>query len=380
MLFNKEKIDSCIGLDTDTWLYEVKLPWIKRQFESVYYSFEWVSKSYWKLVYKFIWKDLNNKLLWITTFYDNYIICFIDLNNLSSKYIYAKSFDYIDFKLAWKKCDTFIFTDLDDKKSYITSYVWKDYILDIKNNYFIIKNSIFDTKVLSKQLNLDNKLKDDLVISTDNNQYLDIADFFIFDDYFYNSFGYKEFKKFLDLFVQKNIKVNEDLKLKIKSYNYKNLYYPKIRINLSIYTNNSKKIDLLGFRKLLLSFYPENTLTYIINNDSIKKYFSDYFKDMSSYIIKDINLKFDLPKDIFVWDIKFKKFKDDLLILRYNYFKLKENLKSIKKLKEIKNTNIKHINLTKIRWDITKQNLEKTLKLYENKLKELFSYMEKKNS
>ena len=63
MIFDTVTIKSSIKLDEITWLYEVKLPWIKRQFEGIYYSFNWLSKWYWKYYERFEWKQINNKLI-----------------------------------------------------------------------------------------------------------------------------------------------------------------------------------------------------------------------------------------------------------------------------------------------------------------------------
>ncbi len=95
-------IKSSIKLDENTWLYSLELPWIKRYFEWIYYCFEWNNKHYWKYIDKFRKIDLWNRVLWISSFYESFVICFIDLENLSSKYFFAKAFDVFEFSLEEK--------------------------------------------------------------------------------------------------------------------------------------------------------------------------------------------------------------------------------------------------------------------------------------
>lgn len=140
---------------------------------------------------------------------------------------------------------------------------------------------------------------------------------------------------------------------------------------MSIKALSSEKLEFIEFQKMILSFFAESNLSYIINNDKINNNFSPYFKDMSKEKLWSLNFEFSIPEDIFKVEKKFIDFKKDLLILRYNYFKLKESLVSIDDISTNIETNpfLKNMNLRSI---ITKQNLENTIVKYEQILKKLF--------
>lgn len=118
----------------------------------------------------------------------------------------------------------------------------------------------------------------------------------------------------------------------------------------------------------MLSFFREDILAYFIKNDFIKSYFSNYFQDVSSYNIKNINLDFEIPKNIFSWNKDFSEFKNKLNILRYTYFKLKESYQKLEESKSIIQDS--QIKLSENRNDILLETLRKTISLYEDKLRE----------
>lgn len=369
MLFGKEQISSSINLDEKTWLYKIKLPWVKRQFESIYYSYEWSNISYWNLVDKLNKLSFDNKIIWISRFNNFYIICFIDLNNLTSIYLFVKTFDCFEFSIQGNIYNIFIYNDFNNISWYISNYDWDDYILSCDDDNFIVKNNIFDTEVFTKDINLDNLLVDSSlnVSNSNNNDYLDVADFFVYDDYFiksdYNNFS--TFFNFIDLISNKNIKESEVFNYKLKITKYNDLYYPKIKINLSILTDSIKNISLIDFRKILLSFFSENISCYLFNNDELKNYFL-FFNDFTNIEIADLKLQFKLPDNIFLSDLKFDKFKLDLLKLRYNLYLLRESY-NIKKIWDIDWFN-KYTKVVKNRLEVNKINLETTISSYENML------------
>ena len=379
MLLKNENIESSIIKNKDLWLYEIKLPWIKRYFESIYYSFEWSNKVYWGLVNKFKNLDLCNKLVWITKFNNNYIICFIDLKNLESKYIFTKSFDIIDYDLEGSNYFTFIYKDFKNKIRYFTNYRWKDYSFDIIKNKFIVKNAIFDTEVFSNLFLLDNELIDNKikVLEIQNKQYLDIVDFFIFDDYFIKSSNknFDDFCDFLKYINNRDIEINSNLYIKIHIIKYEDLYHPKIKINLSVIYNNLDYLNLDELRKLLLSFFTENISCYIINNKILEKYFWNYINDFTNLEFDNLDLNFSLPEDIYSSDILFENFKLDLLKLRYNLFLLKESYKLKDKKLVGNNEYIKTVNS---RLSLNKWSLEKSIVNYEKKLWKLLDKIIKK--
>ena len=372
MILNKKKIESSIFKDEEIWLYKVELPWIERYFESVIFSVDWIKKNYWEKYKVFEHIDLWNNLIWISRFNNYYIFCFIDLNNLNSKYYFVESFDITEVSLNRENYSVFVYKDFQNELWYFIDYNWVDFDFKVENNHFIVKNNIFWNKVLSKKINLENNLKwwELRVLKSDDKQYLDIADFFIYDDFFIksNEQNFIDFSSFLENLENKAIKVNTNLKYKINITNYNDLYYPKLKINLSILSKDIVEFELKDFRKLLLAFFGENIFCYLINNELIEKYFSNYFNDFTNIEFNKLDLDFSLPEDIFTSDKAFKDFKIEFLKFRYNLFLLKEayNLKDIKT--KWSSLYIKQLNN---RLEINKTTLEKTIFNYENMLSKL---------
>ena len=372
MLFNKQQIESSIVINENLWLYEIKLPWIKRYFESIYYSFEWNNKLYWELASKFNKINFGNKLVWISRFNNYYITCLIDLKNLESEYFFVEVFDVFEINLDWKKSSIFIYKDYESKIWYFTDYEWKDFTFRIISKSFIVKNSIFDTEILHINFKLDNILNNEKIelIKEDKKAYLDIIDFFIYDDFFIksNNNNFDNFNDFLEKINNNFVKINTDLNIKTKITKYSDLYYPKIKINFSILTKNIINFELKEFRKLLLSFFAENISCYIINNKFIQEYFREYFRDFTKIEFDEINLDFDIPDNIYISDKLFEKFKLDLLKLRYNLFLLKESYKSKNKIAK---WDSEYIKLTNSRLKLNKNSLEKIISNYEKILSKL---------
>ncbi len=212
----------------------------------------------------------------------------------------------------------------------------------------MIKNSILESIVFSKQISIKEEyfeLKKMKIVEQDQ-AFLNIADFFVYDDYFvtYKKNNFSIFYSFLENINGKALKVNSSLTIKLKIQKYSTLYYPKLKINLSIFVRKSHKDsqkralsllkdqeilalcadDFEDFRKLILAFFSENTVCDLINNGSIKNYFFPFLNDFTNVKLDNINSDFNIPKNIFSGDIEFIKFKKDLLKLRYNLFLLKE--------------------------------------------------------
>jgi len=378
MLFNKKQIQSSIIKDEKLELYRIKLPWICRYFESIIFSYNWLQKAYWKLSEKFKNINLDNKLIWVTVFNNYYIICFIDLNNLNSKYFFVKSFDMFEIRLDSKKYSIFIYKTFDEQIWYFCDYDWNEYIFEISEKFFVVKNAMFDTEVFYQLLELNNfiKNKEIKLLKTKTNDLLDIADFYIFDDYFIKSDNenFDDFYKFIWNINNKVIQIHTDLNIKIKVIKYDDLYYPKIKINLSIFSKDIEKFELKDFRKLLLSFFSENISCYIINNKNINNYFSEYIHDFTNIKFDELDLDFHIPNNIYKSDKLFEKFKLDLLKLRYNLLLLKDSYN----LKDIKiNHNSEYTKLLNNRLNMNKKSLETTIFNYEKKLSKLLENLKK---
>lgn len=378
MILKKQQIESSISKNENLWLYEIKLPWINRQFDSIYYSFKWNNKQYWKLASKFNKYDLWDRLIWITRFNSYYIICFIDLSTLESEYFFVKSFDIFEISLNTKNYFSFIYNDFNNKLWYFTNYKQKNYNFLLKDNIFKIKNTIFDTEIFHKLINLDNWFSNSeiKVLEIDKNTYLDIADFFIYADFFIktNINNYGKFYDFLKKFNQKTLKINENLSVKINITKFDNLYYPKSKINLSVFTKDIKKLKLIDIRKLFLSFFAENISCNLINNRNIQNNFSEYFNDFTNLEFDKLNLDFNIPNNVYSSDKLFEKFKLDLLKLRYNLFLLKEAYKLKDKKAE---WNSEYIKLVNNRLNINKGSLERIIINYEKMFSKLIDNVKK---
>lgn len=372
MDLNNKQIDSSINFDENLWLYKIVLPWIERYFESIYYSYNWNNKLYWKKCYKFEKIDLINKLVWISTFWEFYIICFIDLNSLESNYIFAKCFNISLVQIENQDYYLLFYQDFENKIKYISNYKWCNFSINLNNWKYNIKNNIFWTKIFEDTIWFDNKLDlNNYKETKDNQEYLDIADFFIYDDLFIkdNNSNFDTFYKFISHFNENKIKINEDLSFQLSIDKFKNDFYPKIKINIRIFTKNIEKIELKEIRQLLLSFFLENTFCYLIWDKYIKRHFSYYFNDFTNLDFNKLNLNFSLPENIFKSDSRLDKFKLDILKLRYNLFLLNEAKNE--NTNNILNKTNPYINLAKKRFEINKVGLDKNIKIYEDMFSKL---------
>lgn len=381
MIYTKEQIDSSIVMNQDLWLYKITLPWIKRYFESIYYSYDGFNKDFWHLVNKFFRTnkiDLHNKLVWITRFNNSYIICFIDLITFESKYFFSKSFDIFEINLEWKIYNIFIYEDLKNKIHQYSEYSGADYNFSVNDKLFIVKNAKFNTEVLYELFKLDNTLEDKEIKILDDevDNFLDIADIFIFDDYFIetNNEHFENFYKLFETFNNKVLKINFDLYIKVNITKYTEKYYPKLKINFSILTENKDEFKIDIFRDLLLSFFPENSSCYLINNKNIENYFSNEFNDFTNLEFDKLKLNFKLPDSIYSSDKLYEKFKLDILKLRYNFFLLKEVYK-VKNNKVIENC--VYLKLFNNRVDLNKENLKLTIIKYEDLLLKVLNNVDK---
>jgi len=369
----KNNIKSSIKKDDNTGLYELILPGIKRCFEGIIIN-QWVRKIYWEF-HKVSMKDslyLDNYAFWISSFFDYKIACFIDLNSMNSKYFFFIDSKIFNFEILWKKYFCFVYLDYKWKRLFYSDYKWKDFIIKLNKKEILVKNNIFWTEIIREDIsNLSWLLKNTVKLEKKKEKYIDIADFYIFDDYFTKVQGYEEFYDFLSVFSDKDIKINKDLSIKTSITKYSSAFVPKFKINVSVYVSDISSVNIEDFRKILLCFETENILSYIIDNDDIKKYFSKYIKDLSTNKLESLDFNYDIPKNIYETNSKFIEFKRDILLLRYNYFKLKESISKISNV-NTGSTN-SNIELSSMRSKVVEKNMKNTLVLYENKLREILS-------
>lgn len=232
-MFNKKNIASSIIQDEKTWLFQIIMPWINRDFESIIFSYDWKIIVYWKLKSQdFSFLDFWNYLLWFTSFFWFKVICFINLDDLSSKYFFVKSFDIFDFVLLSNSYFCFFYKDYKDELWFYSNLESKEFHINFMDKKIIIRNNIFWTKVFEKDLNFIIKKEDnifDIIKYNDKNDFLDVADFFIFDDFFVKSYWFKDFYNFLLLFYWKAIKIKKDLFIKIAIEKYENIFFQDLK-------------------------------------------------------------------------------------------------------------------------------------------------------
>lgn len=213
-IINTKTIKSSVVKDEKTWLFCLKLPWILRYFEDIIYFYDNIIKSYWKKY--FVWKNifLKDTLLWFSSFYWYKIVCIIDLKSLESKYFFVQIFDFINFVLEEIEYYAFIYKDFNWIIWYYSDLNNQNYIINIEKNSFVVKNSIFQTEVYNYNIKdiVNYKLeKTKIYAKNEIKDYLSIADFYIFDDFFIKSSWYEKFYEFLKLFEDKHIKINDTL-------------------------------------------------------------------------------------------------------------------------------------------------------------------------
>lgn len=376
LIFNKNSIDSSIKKDEGLKLYRIDISWIDRYFESIIFSYNWKNIIYWNQFsqYNLDFIDFDNYIIWITKFFDFKIICFINLKDLENKYFFIKDFAIFDFKILWKKYFCFIYKDYKWKISFFSNLSLNRFSINLINNSIIVKNNIFNTITYKKDLDkieFKDSVKWFVTKKIENkNDFLDIADFYIFDNYFLNSDWYDDLSNFINNFKWEEFTINEEFSFTINSEYYDDLFFPKIKLNLKIKQKDSYNLLLSEFRKLMLSFYRENSLAYYINSDKINNYFWKYIEDISNYKISEIPIDFEIPKNIFNFDKKYKDFMYKLNILSYNYFELENSLKKL--INNDININKPYIKLSKQKKEIFIRNLKNSIKIYKAKLDNFF--------
>ena len=370
MWFNEKKIESSIHFNDLTWLYSVEILWIKRQFDQVYYNFQGIQKIY-NIDENFInkWVNIKNTLLWITKIWEYYIICFISLDTLESNYYFVQTFQISSFQLLWESGYIFIYKDYNWKILYKHSQLSQNFVLSLIEKDIILKNNIFDTQVL--KINISKIQKYHIKKAPENkedikNSYIDIADFYIYEDFFIKN-NKKNFDEFLQFFLFQFTSILWwENKYNIKKYDI--WFYPVLKINLKIILWSNIDFSCNDFRKLLFCFFSESIVWNYINNKNISRHFSENIIDLTDFEIHTLTSEIKLPKDIFLTDESFYNIRIDLLKLRHNLFLLKENYQIIKDFKNVQ-SEVSNLYLSQIRTQINEDQLEKTILIYESYLK-----------
>lgn len=378
MIFNKNEIESSIQYDEDLNLYSVKLAWIQRKFEAVFYSYKNIQKSYLKNIDQELIEQnfkIENTIIGITKAFDYYIVCFISLDTLESNYYFLESFELFNFNIWPESYYGFVYKNTDWEVLYKTNFKKnKQFEISIIKGEFLVKNIIFNTEIYNKNIShitQNNNIENNSQVKAekiDQNKYVDIADIFVYNDLFINnnSDNYLNYYSFLEK-IQDKINKNKKIAYKINIFKYTDTYSPIFKINLQVEKDCIAKFKNSDIMKLLLCFFTESMTWYFIDIKEVKNFLSENILDITDIDIEEIITNFELPENILSTDINYKKIQVNLLKLRHNLFFLKENYALIEKLEDdnLKNENI---DVSKLRINLDKQTLNHTIKIYEENL------------
>lgn len=371
MLLTKKIIKSSIIKDTNTWLYKITLAWMSRYFESVLFSYNKSQKKYWN---HFDWKQINfinNYIIWYSNIFDYKMICLINLVNYKSQYYFLIDFEINTFSIQWKNYFYLIYKDFKWNIWYKTDLDLDNYKIEILGNKLNIKNNVFWTIVfefnIKKITNL-NQIKQNFIKTQVENNYLNIADFYFFEEGLFEIKNYNDFYDFLNQFAWKKIEDSNEKSIIFDLKKYDNELFPKLKLSLYIKTIDlHTKNNFYKIQKIIFGFISENTLMYLNENKNINDSFSWYLLNISKEKIWNLDTNFKFNENIFNTDTNLIEFKKDFLILKYNFFALNELLVKLNWQNYLENSNL-ILNNAKIRWNLTKENLEKTIKIYKKKL------------
>lgn len=395
MIFNKNEIESSIQYEEDLNLYSVKLAWIQRKFDAVFYSFENIQKSYCKNINSKLiedWFKIDNTIIGITKVFNYYIVCFISLDTLESNYYFVENFEIFNFKLSWKNYYSFVYKGISWNIWYKTNFKNNNqFEASIVSEEFSVKNNIFNTEIFNKNIShiLENKIQEDNLVgnnwvtNVDKNNLVDIADFYVYNDLFLNNNNenHEDFYHFINK-IKNLINRNKESKYVIDVTKYDEKYFPLFKINIQVergmladFKNNSFK-ELNNIIKIIFSYFKESTIWYFIDDKNITDFFANHILDITNTDIKKIDTNFYIPEDIFSTDEKYHNIRKTLLKLMYNYFLLKQNLLYIDELKN-DNTGNHNTEVAKIRVNIDKKLLNNTIWIYEKNLDKFLEKLSK---
>lgn len=377
MIFNKSEIESSIQYEEDLNLYSVKLAWIQRKFEAVFYSYKNIQKTYLKNIDKKLIAQnfqIDNTIIGITKAFDYYIVCFISLDTLESNYYFVENFELFNFNILTENYYGFVYKNIDWEVLYKTNFKKnKQFKISLISDSFLVKNTIFNTEIYNKKIsyiiqsnNIENSSLEKYI--KEEEKYVDIADFFVYNDLFLkiNNENYVEYYKFLEK-IQDKISITQEIGYKINIFKYTDKYSPIFKVNLQVNTNFIAKFKNSNIMKILLSFFTESMTWYFINIKEVKSFLSNNILDITDIDIKKINTNFIIPENILTTDIKYKNIQENLLELRHNLFYLKENYRLIEKMEDC-NLRNDNIDISKLRINLDKQTLNHTIKIYEENL------------
>lgn len=371
---------SNIFFDENIWMYKIDFWFYTKYFDSFMISSlekYKIKKIYWEKLNNVFFDenfDIDNYLIWFTKFYDNIIVCLVDLEDFDTLYFIVKSCYFFDYSLKGKNYIFFVYIDENNQYKLFHNCDLLDYeiLFDTKifQNIKIkceinINNNILWTPVFSKIIYL-NELNNNDNIPENLNLNLSIADLFFFEDYFC---ALKQNFPFFEFINNKNFKV-WDYYINIIINKYEENFFPKFKISFYIDSKYIDTINLKNILKFFLSIFPKQYVSYIIDNENIKSQFNDYFLNVNNLDFNKLDINFKISNNIFEFDEDFLIFQENFKKICYSYFSLKYNLDLVNN-NMIENTDNYYLLISKIRLLMNKETLEITIKKYEEMLKKV---------
>lgn len=371
---NMDLTKSSIVKDTKLWMYKFDFWFYSKYFDYCVFSWKYnmYNYSYGKKPEKAIiedWFVLDDYGIWFTKFLDYVLVGIMNLKTLNITYFIVKTCYLFHYNIRWNTYFFFSYLDINWKWKLFHNCNLKDFeiILDTSSIWPKMKFEIdINNKMLwvlaNKKLFYLNKNEEYIDNNLDINSYdLNIVDLYFFEDYFYD----KEID-LNDLFLIFNNKVIKSWLdyIATKIYKYDNPIYP--RYVLKIYTK-SDFVDMVDCRDLLrffLTFLPKQHYVNIIENKKIEELFCEYFEDVNNIELDKFSIDFSVPENIYEYDENFLLFQENLIKLRYIYFNLSYHLDLING-NNIDQINNFHIDISKIRLSMNKENLEIMIKKYD---------------
>lgn len=377
-------VKSSISYVEKIWMYKIDLWFYTKYFEYLIYNYENKSNyTFWNNFPEInIEKDLKlqSKVIWVTKFFDYFLVCFFDLKNFSNEYFLVKNTNIFSYNLKNKDYIFIIYTDKSNEEKIFHNCDLEDFEIVYKNKKFEIINKIIDIIVYKREINLKNPPtraftdKRYNVLpkgerSSKSSNLLNIIDLYYFDDIFSKN----NISILKELMFLNDLDFNEDCRIEIK--NIENPFFPNYRIQIFCDINNLESI--LSYIKLFLSINSEQYLIYWIENEFLNNLLEGLFENISHLKLEEIDLNFELPENIFKYNKNFWKLQKSINKLKYIIYIMKDNLEKINNIWNLNEQN-EYVEVASIRLKVQKENLEKLIIVYSERLKQFLEKISSK--
>jgi len=342
-------------------MYKINIWFYTRYFDFIIFNKDWILKKFGKdNIYNKNLHISKDYIFWFTEFLWLKIFNIFNLSNFDSIYRIVADLNCFSFYFKWQYFFVLVYITLDNEFWFYTDCKENDINIDITNKNIIIENKVLETVLLTEDLNL--SFIRSLQTSDNNKQYIDIIDFYYFDNLFKPNEDIKllEDLKKLDNFTIYNKWTKTNWKIYIENWINELIYCVKIFSNIV-------KPDLSWLKKFFLSINPNQYLLYTYDKDFLTNQLK-VFLSINNINYKKIKIDFETPQHINNYDNDFLFFQQNICMLRYILYDLKKNLYYIN---NTENNNNIFFQLSKERLKIKWNMIEKYIKIYEEKLYKL---------